>query len=491
VKIELHAITKRFGPVAANDAITLTVEGGQIIGVLGENGAGKSTLMKIVSGYPPADSGTIALDGREMRYDSPQGAIAAGVGMLHQDPLDVGAFSVLENFAYGTDGRFALNRQAARKALQAACAPLGFALDPDQPVASLSIAQRQQLEIARLLALGVRALILDEPTTGISAAQKDQLIAALKTLAKGGMTVLLVSHKLEDVLALCDRAVVLRHGRLTGDTMLPVPQSTLVTMMFGQPMAAQARVSAADNTTTPALVLDRVTIEEARLCVRDLSLTVRAGEVIGLAGLDGSGQALVMRTVAGLMRPDSGRVILGGTDMTGRPYGQFMAAGAAFGAAGRLEEGLIPGLTLTEHLALVSERGAAVDWTRARELTAAQITHYNIKGRPESPIEALSGGNQQRVLLAMLPERPRLLVLEQPTRGLDVESARWVWEQLLARRDHGAAIMFSSDDLDELLAYSDRILVCFAGQTTLVENTPVLSVEQLGLLIGGADNEEG
>src|SRR5690606_33291353 len=159
----------------------------------------------------------------------------------------------------------------------------------------------------------------------------------------------------------------------------------------------------------------------------------------------------------------------------------------SIGAAGRLEEGLIPGLTLTAHLARVSERGAAVDWGRARKLTAAQITRYNIKGQPESPIEALSGGNQQRVLLAMLPETPRLLVLEQPTRGLDVESARWVWEQLLARRDHGAAIVFSSDDLDELLAYSDRILVCFAGQTTLVENTPELNVERLGLLIGGAE----
>lgn len=488
MKIELHAITKRFGPVLASNAITLTVEGGQIIGVLGENGAGKSTLMKIVSGYQPADSGTITLDGRHMRYDSPQGAIAAGVGMLHQDPLDVGAFSVLENFVYGTEGRFALNRRAARQALNDACARLGFALDPDQSVASLSIAQRQQLEIARLLALGVRALILDEPTTGISAAQKDQLFAALKTLAKDGMTVLLVSHKLEDVLALCDRAVVLRHGTLTGDTMLPVPQSTLVTMMFGQPIAAQARVSAADETALPALVFDRVTINDARLCVRDLSVTVRAGEVIGLAGLDGSGQAPVMRAAAGLMRPDSGRVVLDGADMTGKSYGQFMAAGAAFGAAGRLEEGLIPGLTLTEHLALVSERGAAVDWGRARELTAAQIAHYNIKGRPESPIEALSGGNQQRVLLAMLPEAPRLLVLEQPTRGLDVESARWVWEQLLARRDHGAAIMFSSDDLDELLAYSDRIIVCFAGQTTLIENTPELNIERLGLLIGGADS---
>ena len=171
--------------------------------------------------------------------------------------------------------------------------------------------------------------------------------------------------------------------------------------------------------------------------------------------------------------------------MTGASYRQFMAAGVSFGAAGRLEEGLIPGLTLTEHLALVSERSAIVDWSRARALTNEQIAHYQIKGRADSQIETLSGGNQQRVLLAMLPETPRLLVLEQPTRGLDVESAQWVWEQLLARRDHGAAILFSSDDLDELLGYSNRILVCFAGKTTLLENTPEMNISRLGMLIGG------
>lgn len=485
MKIELRDITKRFGTLTANDHITLTVEGGQIIGVLGENGAGKSTLMKIISGYQPADEGSLILDGKPAAYHSPQGAIAAGVGMLHQDPLDVGAFTVLEDFAYGLSDDFVLDRRTALAKLDTACGHLGFSLDPNIPVASLSIAQRQQLEIARLLALGVRALILDEPTTGISAAQKDQLFAALKALAREGMTVLLVSHKLEDVLALCDRAVVLRQGKLTGDVMLPVPQQTLVSLMFGQPMAPQQRVSAAKDGATPALTLEALTVSTPRLSVRDLSLQVRPGEVIGLAGLDGSGQALIMRCAAGLLRPERGSVRLGSSDMTGRTYRQFMASGVSFGAAGRLEEGLIPGLTLTEHLALVSERGTMVNWSRARGLTEAQISHYQIKGRHDSPIETLSGGNQQRVLLAMLPEVPRLLILEQPTRGLDVESARWVWSQLLARRDHGAAILFSSDDLDELLAYSDRILVCFAGQTTLTDNTPDLSVERLGALIGG------
>lgn len=485
MKIELRGITKRFGPLVANDTITMTVEGGQIIGILGENGAGKSTLMKIVSGYQPADGGSIALDGRPAAYTSPHGAIAAGVGMLHQDPLDVGAFTVLEDFAYGLSSDFAFDRKSVQDKLELSCKRLGFALNPHLPVGSLSIAQRQQLEIARLLALGVRALILDEPTTGISAAQKDQLFAALKALAREGMTVLLVSHKLEDVLALCDRAVVLRHGKLAGDVLLPVPQDRLVEMMFGQAMAPQERISAVKADAPAALTFEALTVRDHRLVVRDLNLSIRTGEVIGLAGLDGSGQSLIMRAAAGLMRPEHGRVKLDGADLTGRPYRQFMAAGVSFGAAGRLEEGLIPGLTLTEHMALVSERGTMVDWVRAHRLAEEQIAHYQIKGRAESSIETLSGGNQQRVLLAMLPEAPRLLVLEQPTRGLDVESAQWVWEQLLARRDHGAAILFSSDDLDELLGYSNRILVCFAGKTTLLENTPEMNISRLGMLIGG------
>ncbi|MBK8136216.1 MAG: ATP-binding cassette domain-containing protein [Chloroflexi bacterium] len=486
MKIELRGITKRFGPLVANDAISMSIEGGQIIGVLGENGAGKSTLMKIVSGYQPADEGSIVLDGRAATYTSPHGAIAAGIGMLHQDPLDVGAFTVLEDFAYGLSPDLMFDRAATQRKLDKSCTGLGFSLDSSKPVATLSIAQRQQLEIARLLALGVRALILDEPTTGISTAQKDQLFEALKALARAGLTVLLVSHKLEDVLALCDRAVVLRHGQLTGDVQLPVPQDQLVALMFGQPMQQRERISAAQDHKTPALSLEALTVRDHRLIVRDLTMTIRPGEVVGLAGLDGSGQALIMRAAAGLIRPEHGHVKIEGADMTGSSYRQFMAAGVSFGAAGRLEEGLIPGLTLTEHLALVSERGAIVDWGRARILTDEQIAHYQIKGQADSHIETLSGGNQQRVLLAMLPETPRLLVLEQPTRGLDVESAQWVWEQLLARRDHGAAILFSSDDLDELLAYSDRIVVCFAGNTTLADNSADMSASQLGMLIGGS-----
>jgi len=488
--IQLQHIHKRFGAVHANNDISATFRGGQIVGVLGENGAGKSTLMKILSGFQPADDGTILLNGVPAAYHNPQGALAAGIGMLQQDPLDVGAFTVVENFTYGAHNGagWRLNRRAARIRLREQCARFGFDIDPDAPVSSLSIGQRQQLEIARLLALGVKMLILDEPTTGISAEQKAILFRALQQLAvEDGMSVLLVSHKLEDVIALCNEAVVLRAGQLVGRAAMPVDVRDLVRMMFGADLTPPPRASIEPGAVVAAL--DHVTLRGARVTVSDFTLQLRAGEVVGLAGLEYSGQELVLRAVAGLLKPTAGRIMMGGEDITGQPYRAFMGAGVAFGAAGRLEEGLIGGLTLTEHIALTSDRHPLIDWNSARDLTERQIARYQVRGRPDSRIETLSGGNQQRVLMALLPAAPRVLALEQPTRGLDVDSARWIWSQLLARRATGAAILFTSPDLDEIVTYSDRIIVAFAGRMIDVPDFARYDsgqrVNLLGRLIGG------
>ena len=486
MRLSIQNITKRFGALTANDAISIDIAGGKIVGVLGENGAGKSTLMKILSGYQAADSGEVLVEKQPVRLKSPLDAIGVGIGMLHQDPLDVGAFSVIEEFMYGLGRSFGLNKSQGRAKLAAVCAKLGFSINPDMPVSSLSIAARQQLAIARLIALNVQVLILDEPTTGISEDQKASLFKALRDLAdRDGLTVLLVSHKLEDVLALCDEAVVLRRGALVGRVQLPTPQSVLVELMFGKPMTVERHQSKIRPDAPPVLSLDALTVTDGRLTVSDFDLTVRAGEVIGFAGLDGSGQALIMRAAAGLLRLERGGITLNGRAMTGQSYRAFMTAGVSFGAAGRLEEGLVRGLTLTEHIALATERGVLVDWGRAAAFTESQIAQYQVKGRPDSMIETLSGGNQQRVLMSLMPESPALMVLEQPTRGLDVESGRWIWAQLLARRDAGAAMLFSSDDLDEILTYADRVVVCFAGQTRIVENDGALDAATLGYMIGG------
>ncbi|MFN8449324.1 MAG: ATP-binding cassette domain-containing protein [Anaerolineae bacterium] len=482
--IELRHIHKRFPGVHANNDISFSVKAGRIVGVLGENGAGKSTLMKILSGYQPADSGDILLNGQRTAYHRPEAAIAAGIGMLQQDPLDVPAFTVLENLVYGQPGGVRFSRRDSQKQLGELCGRFGFALDPDVAISSLSIGQRQQLEIVRLLALGIKTLILDEPTTGISAEQKTLLFDTLRALAKSdGMSILLVSHKLEDVIVLCDEVVVLRAGKLVGQAEMPVTKSALVSLMFGQELAPQTRERVPLG--EPVLALDKIALRGKRVTVENLTLHVRAGEVIGLAGLDGSGQELIVRACAGLLKPHHGAVRVGGQDMSGKPYREFLRSGVAFGAAGRLEEGLIAGLTLTEHIALTNSSEALVNWTSARQHTEAQIKRYNVRGRPSDQIEKLSGGNQQRVLMALLPQQPVALVLEQPTRGLDVDSARWIWSQLLARRASGTAILFTSPDLDEVVAYSDRILVLYAGHVYEIPDASATTIDELGRLIGG------
>ena len=483
MKVELLDIHKHFGPVRANDGISLCVEPGTIHALLGENGAGKSTLMKVLSGFFSADRGTILLDGRPVSMDSPSQAIACGVGMLHQDPLDFPALSVLDNYLLGSPGRFFPDRGRGRRALLSLAAQFDFHLHPEARVAALSIGERQQLEILRLLWLGVQVLILDEPTTAISAQQKEKLFAALRQLAAQGRTVIFVSHKLAEVEELCQRVTVLSHGRVAGEAAIPCATEHLVRMMFGQEIAQSKRPP------TPlgevVLELDRLTVSDWRLEVKDLSLQVRAGEVIGLAGLEGSGQRLVLQACAGLRRPQAGRISLGGRDFTGRPYSRFLDAGVAYMPAGRLEEGLIPGMTLTEHVALASRsRAFLVDWKAAGQTTAERIRQYNIVGTPASPVESLSGGNQQRTLLGLLPPYLQVLLMEHPTRGLDIESTEYIWQQLQQRTQQGTAILFASADLDELLDRSDRLLVFFAGRVKELD-ARTTSVQQLGEWIGG------
>jgi len=485
--VELQNITKTFGSLRANDALSLHFAEGRIYALLGENGAGKSTLMKILSGYQPPDSGTILIDGQTVTFQTPADALQCGIGMLHQDPLDVPNLTVLDNFMLGRREGLLPKRSAAREALAQHAARLGFQLDPFRYVDSLTIGERQQLEIVRLLSLGARLLILDEPTTGISAEQKHALFSALKRLAaQEGMTIILVSHKLEDVAALCDEVYVLRSGKLVGHRQMPTPIDTLVTLMFGQSLPRPTR--GAHALGEEILRVESVSLTARRLTVRDLSLSVRSGEVIGLAGLDGSGQSDFLRACAGLQALNGGRILLAGAPIHGKRYPELLRLGVAYAPSGRLEEGLVDGLTLTEHFALTASDGAWINWRQAAALAAEQIARYNIRGAPHSPVQTLSGGNQQRTLMALLPKNLRLLLLEDPTRGLDVESTAWVWQQLLARRDQGAAILFTSPDLDEIVMYSDRVLVFCEGRATLVTDLDDPSrnpAERLGELIGG------
>ena len=489
MRIELRHIHKRFGPVHANNDITLTIPSGTIQGLLGENGAGKSTLMKILSGFIHADSGEILLDGRPVSIHSPADALRHGIGMLHQDPLDFPPMRVLDNFMAGYPKGLLPPREEARQALIRLSREFGFDLDPNAEVGTLTVGERQQLEILRLLWLGARVLIFDEPTTGISAQQKERLFATLRRLAAEGRTILFVTHKLEEVQALCDRVAVLRAGRLVGEAERPYDLDELVRWMFAKDIRIGERQSIPLG--KPVLRLRNLALEDYRLRIEGVNLEVREGEVIGLAGMEGSGQQHLLRACAGLTRPVEGEIWVDGHNLTGKSYLTFMRHGVAYLPAARLEEGLIPTLTLMEHFVLAREQnGLVIDRQWARQITHQAINEYRIRGYPESPVEALSGGNQQRALLALLRANLRLLLLEHPTRGLDMESAIWVWQKLKERCRQGTAIFFMSSDLEELLHYSDRILVFFGGRVSPPLDARQTSVEQLGQLIGGRGFDE-
>ncbi len=488
MSLQLLDIHKHFGPVKASDGVTLEVEAGELHGLLGENGAGKSTLMKILSGFYRADSGRVLLDGDEVKLESPDAALRSGIGMLHQDPLVFLPLAVVDNFLIGSPGHLQVDRKKARQELLEVCGRFGFDLDPDAAARELTIGERQQLEIARLLWLGARVLILDEPTTGISEMQREKLFATLKALAAEGMIVIFVSHKLEEVEQLCDKVTVLRAGRVVGAADLPCPTEQLVRMMFGDVVVTEQREDV--ELGPPALAMRDVTLRDDLLTMEHLSLSVRSSEVVGLAGLVGSGQRTFLRAAAGLLKPDAGSLFVGDQDMARRSYRDFLAAGVHYLPAGRLEEGLLSGVTLTEHFILAGEETEFfIDWGAAESRAGNLIREHFIKGRPDSTAEELSGGNQQRLLLAMAPDELRVLLMQHPTRGLDIESANWVWSQLLKRREHGTAIVFASSDLDELLQYSDRIAVFFSGKLLEVIDASGATVEQLGYLIGGVRKE--
>ncbi|WP_244349595.1 ABC transporter ATP-binding protein [Thermostichus vulcanus] len=507
MKIELLNIHKRFGTVQANREVSLLVEAGTIHGLLGENGAGKSTLVKILSGFLRCDQGEIRVDGQPVQIGSPAAAIRLGIGMLHQDPLDFPSLTVLENFIAGQPGRFGLGRGESRKQLKKGCEEFGFDLSPEGVIGDLTVGERQQLEILRLLSLGINTLILDEPTTGISASQKDLLFAALRRLADQGKSVIFVSHKLEDVERLCDWVTVMRQGQVVGS--LPVrgqntPQGhslsveeasindfrstsleqRLIDLMFGRELAAPGRPRLGVLQGDPLLELRSLLLRQDHLTLVLPDLRVQAGEVIGLAGLEGSGQRQLLLACAGLLPPLQGRIRLQGQEMAGRPYAEYLRRGVGFSPADRLREGLIPGLTLQEHFAL-QQRDPWVNWSLARQQAQAAIEHFSIRGHTHSRVEQLSGGNQQRSQLALLPTPLTLLLMEHPTRGLDIESTLWVWGQLLERTQTGTAILFTSADLDEIMQYSDRVMVFSGGQVS--EPVPVaeLTVSRLGQMIGG------
>ncbi len=482
--IELQDIHKQYGPVRANDGINLSFEPGTIHGILGENGSGKSTLMKILAGFIRKTSGTILLDNVPANYKTPTGALEQGIGMLYQDPLDYPALSVINNFKLGQSGGPLFHNNKIIETFKRFAEAFNFNLHADTPVSVLTVGERQQLEIIRLLAVGVEVLILDEPTTGITDRQKEKLFTALKKLASEGKSVILVSHSMEDIEVLCNKVTVLRQGKVSGEARARFDTNQLLQMMFGVPPQKPSRL---EKTPGEAILeIKGVSAPGGRTGLKKCDCVVNQGEITGLAGLEGSGQDVFLRIAAGLSQPSGGTIRLNGLKMNGSPLNTFIKAGAMFQPASRLEEGLIPGLNIMEHHLLQDKHlPFFIKWREAAGCAKKNIQKFQIKGTPLSTVESLSGGNQQRLLLSLIPKGSKLLLLENPTRGLDMESVHWVWQSLQKYCDRKAGIAFSSPEIDEIFMVADRVIVFFNGMIILDKKTHETDPDEVSRAIAG------
>jgi general nucleoside transport system ATP-binding protein len=490
--VRLRAITKRFGDLLANDAVDLDVGRGEVHALLGENGAGKTTLMRIVYGLTNADAGTIELDGRPVTVRSPKDAIAAGVGMVTQHFSLVRPMTVAENLALGRGGGVRLDLDAARALVRDASARYGVAVDPDARVEDLSIGQQQRVEILKALSRDCRVLILDEPTAVLVPQEVDALFEALRRLIAEGLAVIFISHKLGEVRAISDRVSVLRRGRLIGTVPGSTEERELARMMVGRPLTGVDRPAVPTGPARPtALRVEGLGASGTHglPALHDVTFSIAEGEILGVVGVSGNGQTELAEVLAGMRRPSAGRVLVGERDLAGASPSAVMAAGV-----GRIPEDRHASLVLDlpvamnlilEHIDDFRGRGG-LDDKRIAAHAKDLIARYNIKARPEDRVGTLSGGNIQKVLLARVLSRdPRVVVVAQPTRGLDVGATEYVRGELLARRAGGAAILLVSEDLDELLALSDRLIVLYEGR--IVGELPAEGAdpEHLGLLMAG------
>ena len=508
--LELSGITKRYGDLVANDDVSLTVAPGEVVAMLGENGAGKSTLMKIVYGLVRPDAGTVTMDGQRLEIGSPRDAMAAGIGMVTQEFSLVDTMTVAENVALSGLGLGRVDRAAVRRRVIEAMERIGVRLDPDQLVATLSIGERQRVEIVKALFHDCRVVILDEPTAVLTPQDVRALFETIRRLTSAGLGVLLVSHKLREVAEISDRVVVLRRGRLVGTRVTgEVDDVELAALMMGSatvptavdepgtgaalglavaPTPLHRRSVGADG--EPALVLEGLGLARGdRELLRDLNIRVGAGEIVGVAGISGNGQTELVGVLSGIEAPTSGTIRVAGTDVTRTDVAGRLRAGL-----GRLTEdrkgSVVPQLSVEHNLVLEDlpayTRRGLLDRSAVRRHAEAMIERFDIRARPSDPISTLSGGNMQKVLLARALHRgPGILVASQPTRGLDIGACRYVHEQLRDLRDAGAGVLLVSEDLDELRSLSDRIVVLFRGEVVGDVTAADVSAERLGVLMAG------
>jgi ABC-type uncharacterized transport system ATPase subunit len=497
VVLRLDRISKRFGPLLANDAIDLTLRAGEVVALLGENGAGKTTLMNILFGHYTADSGTVAVMGRPLPPGQPRAALAAGVGMVHQHFTLADNLSVLDNIRLGTEPLWrAVGGGAAARARVALLArDFGLAVDPDARVGSLGVGQRQRVEILKALYRDARILILDEPTAVLTPQESESLFKTLRAMTARGLAIVFISHKLGEVMAAADRCVVLRHGRVVGEVATAqTSRADLAALMVGGQVTLPAP---RPHDPGPVLLnLNRVSTAGA---LRDVTLALRAGQITGLAGVSGNGQAALADLICGLIRPDRGQMAVAGAAVPDWSPRAALAQGIARIPEDRHKTGTIADFTLTENAVLEFygmapfSRGGWMNWAAARDFAGRIIAQTDLRGPgPQVRTRLLSGGNMQKLILGRVLERsPRIILANQPVRGLDVGAIAWVRSRLIAARDAGAAVLLISEDLDEVMDLSDVIHVISAGRLSPGFARGSMAAADLGLWMAGQGFEGG
>jgi simple sugar transport system ATP-binding protein len=496
--LEMRGITKRFPGIVANDAVDLDVRSGEVHALLGENGAGKSTLMSILSGLYSADEGEILLRGRPVSFNSAKDAIAAGIGMVYQHFMLIPVMTVAENIVLGAEpraGGVLLDESAAEERVRELSRLFGLAVDPDALVERISVGQQQRVEILKSLYRNADILILDEPTAVLTPQEAGELFTVVERLKEEGKAIVFISHKLNEVLHIADRITVLRRGRKI-DT-VPREGATeegLARMMVGREVVLRIEKPPA-RPAEPLLVVDGLTVLDDRGIpkVQDVSFEVRAGEIVGIAGVDGNGQTELIDAIAGLRKPQSGTVTVGGRRFAQGTARELLDAGLSHIPEDRQRRGLVLEFSIAENIALHDygqEPSSRFGWLFPKRLVQrarALIDEFDVRGGgPQTPSGALSGGNQQKVVAAREISRdPKVLIAAQPTRGLDVGAIEYLHGRLVVERDEGRAILLVSLELDEVLSLSDRILVMYEGRI-VAEHGADADEEQVGLeMLGG------
>ena len=495
--VEMKQIVKRFPGVLANDHVDFQLRRGEIHALLGENGAGKSTLTNILAGLYRADQGEIIIEGKHADIGSPRDAINYGVGMIYQHFMLVPSQTVTENIILGLDEpRFFLNLPQAEKRVEELSKQFGLKVDPRAHVWQLSVGEQQRVEILKMLYRGANVLILDEPTAVLTPIEARELFATLKSMIAQGRSVIFISHHLDEILEIADRVTVMQRGRVTAAGVSPkgMTKNDLARLMVGREIVfALDKKQMEPGEVVLKMENVRALNDRGLPALRELSLDVRANEILGIAGVAGNGQRELSQVITGLRPVVSGRIYLGSYDLTAKSPGEIHELGVGHVPEDRLGTGLASGLSVMYNLILRRYKdspiaqGLAINWNTARKVSENLVTTFEISTPGvDTRVGTLSGGNTQKVILAReISTRPDLLVAVHPTRGLDVGATEAVQKLLLQQREAGAAVLLISEDLDELLAVSDRIAVLFDGQIVGEMPAAQADIEKIGLMMAG------